>query len=74
MTQNFVWLPVRCSACGWRGQKIATFLTRTARVVCPQCGHTGDVPVPEPPAKQLPVRQWTPTGWRGGGAWASLTA
>jgi len=79
MTQNYVWLPVRCTACGWRGQKPATFLTRITRVVCPRCEHTGDVPVPEPPARQLParqlpVRQWPPANGRGGRAWAGLTA
>jgi len=61
MTQNFTWVPVRCTSCGWRGQKPATWLARAVRVICPQCGHTGDAPMPEPPA-----RQWPPALQSGG--------
>lgn len=53
------WLPVRCTRCGWRGQKPTAGIKRTLTVTCPTCHHTGQVITPPPT-----VRTWPPAGVR----------
>lgn len=64
MTHNFTWLQVRCTACGWRGQKPTSGINKYLTVTCPICGHTGKAAVPPPPARALPARVWPPAGVR----------
>jgi len=72
--KRVVWMQVKCTVCGWRGQAATFAINRYATITCPECYHTGKAKVPKPiTSARAGVRQikalWhedtPPPGWRG---------